>query len=66
MGIPFQFKGSLSPRVYVQAELRLKRVKGTGPLHLIAIEGIGASSEGLDPAAFLVLRKEVMAEALRV
>jgi hypothetical protein len=50
----------------IQAELRLKRVEGAGPLHLIAIEDIGASSKGLDPAAFFVFRKEVMAEALRV
>jgi len=50
----------------IQGELCLKRVEGAGPLHLIAIEDIGASSEGLDPAAFLVLRKEVMAESLRV
>jgi len=50
----------------IQTELRLKRVEYTGPLHPIAIEDIGASSERLDPAAFFVFGKEVMAETLRV
>ena len=66
MGIPFQLKRSLSPRVYVQTELRLKRVNGTWPLYFISIKDICTSSEGLDPTAFLVPRKKIMTEALLV
>ena len=66
MGIPFQFKGSLSPGVHIQAQLGLKGIKGSGPFYFVSIKDIGASSEGLDPAALFVFRKEIMAEALCV
>ena len=66
MGISFQFKGGLPPRVYIQAQLGLKGIKGSGPFHFVSIKDIGASSEGLDPTALFVSRKEIMAEALCV
>ena len=66
MGVSFQLKGSLSPRVYVQAQLGLKGIKGSCPFHFVSIKDIGAPSEGLNPAALFVFRKEIMTEALRV
>ncbi len=64
MGISFQFKGGLSPGVYVQAQLSLKGIKDSGPFHIVSIKAVGASSERLNPAALFVFRKEIMAEAL--
>ena len=66
MSISFQFKGSLSPRVYIQSQLGLKDIKGSRPFHLVSVKDISASSEGLDPTALSVFRKEIMAEALCV
>ena len=66
MGIAFQLKGGLSPRMYVQAQLGLKGIKGSGPFHFVSVEGIGTSSEGLNPAALFVSRKEIMAETFCV
>lgn len=51
MGISFQFKASLSPRMYIQTQLVLKGIKCPGPFHFVSIEDISASSEGLDPTA---------------
>ena len=64
MGISFHFKGSLSPGVYIQAQLGLKGIKGSGPFNFVSIKDISTPSEGLDPAALFVFRKEIMAEAL--
>lgn len=66
MGIAFQFKGGLSPRVYVQAQLGLKGINSSGPFHPVSIKGIGASTERLNPATLFISRKEIMAEALCV
>jgi len=66
MGIPFHFKRSLSPGVYIQAQVGLKGIKGSKPFHFVSSKDISASSEGLDPTAFFVFGKEIMAEALYV
>jgi len=66
MRISFQFQGRLSPGVYIQAQLGLKGIMGSGPFHVVSIKDISPSSEGLDPTALFVFRKEIMAEALCV
>ena len=66
MGIAFQFKGGLSPWVYVQAQLGLKGRNSSRPFHPVSIKAIGASAGRLNPTTFFISRKEIMAEALCV
>ena len=66
MCIAFQFEGSLSPGVYLQAQLGLKGIKGARPFYVVSIKDISAPSEGLNPTALFVSCKEIMAETLCV
>jgi len=62
MGVSFELKGRLSPRMNIQAQLGLKRIKGTGPFHFVPIEDIGTSPEGVDPSTLLVSYQKIMAK----